>query len=155
MKVFAILMITTLLGAYMSLVTAAEEHRHDHGYSTEKLSLNQGEKWQIDESLHIGMSGIKKEMMANLDAIHHDKYAKEQYSALAKRIDAQISYLFEHCKLPAKADAQLHILLANIMQGSHLMKAGETPRQGAIKIIQSLNDYPQYFNDSAWQAFEH
>lgn len=150
-------MITALLivGMSFAIKAKAEDAHHNHDTLSIELSLNNGAKWQIDNSLHIGMSGIKKEMMANLDAIHYDKFSQKQYIATARKIDSQLSYLFKNCKLPSQADAQLHILLANIMQGSELMKSSETPKQGAIKIIQSLNDYPQYFNDPAWQSLNH
>ena len=136
------------------IVVQAVEHTHEHDGQSE-LKLNHNKKWQIDNSLHIGMNGIKKEIMMNLDAIHYDKFSQKQYITIARKIDSQLSYLFKNCKLPPQADAQLHILLANIMQGSELMKSSEAPKQGAIKIIQSLNDYPQYFNDPAWQGLKH
>lgn len=155
MKIFAKLMITVLLGVFMSLVIAAEEHRHDHGNSTEKLSLNQGEKWQIDNSLYLGMSNINQAVQAKLNDIHYDKFSSEQYLQLATQVDQQIAYLFEHCKLPPEADTQLHLLLAKIMRGSSMMKENKTPKQGAIFVIQALRDYPTYFNDKDWRGLDH
>jgi len=132
-----------------------QEHNHQHESTPQSLTLDHGAKWQIDQSLHLGMNKIKQELVANLDAIHYDKFSAQQYLTLAGQVDKQLHYLFEHCKLPAKADAQLHILLAKIMQGSALMKKHEGQKLGAVVIIEVLQDYPRYFNDANWQAFEH
>jgi hypothetical protein len=132
-----------------------QKHNHEHENTPQSLSLNSGVKWQIDQSLHLGMSKIKKALLANLDAIHYNKFSAQQYLALAKQVDQQLNYLFEHCKLPTQADAQLHILLAKIMRGSAVMKNSEGQKQGAVAIIQALQDYPVYFNDAHWAPLMH
>ena len=129
--------------------------KHEHLHTAQLLTLNSGAKWQIDQSLHLGMSEIKKALTANIDAIHYDKFSAQQYLTLAKQVDQQLTYLFEHCKLPTKADAQLHILLAKVISGSALMKNIEGQKQGAVTIIQALEAYPIYFDDTNWQALAH
>jgi len=133
----------------------SQQHSHQHDSATQSLSLNNAAKWQIDQSLHLGMTKIQNVLSANLDAIHNNTLPAQQYVVLAKQVDQQLNYLFAHCKLPAEADAQLHILLAKIMRGSALMKNSESQKQGAVVIIQTLDDYPIYFNDASWQAFSH
>ena len=148
-KISTLLLTGLLATAYSFSVTAAEHH---HEENNSQLVLNQGEKWVIDESLHIGMSGIKKEIIKNLDEIHHERFTKQQYADLVVTLDKYLAFLFENCKLPPLADAQLHILLANVMQGVDKMKNSENKKQGAILIIQSLKTYPVYFNDPNWQG---
>lgn len=150
----ALLLSSLLASIYSISVTATEQHHH-HEQSSDQLSLNQGEKWSIDDSLHTGMNNIKQAMNTNLDDIHYNRFSKQQYVDLAKTLEQQLSYLFENCKLAPEADAQLHILLAKIMQGVDKMKNSAKPKQGAILIIQSLNNYPVYFNDPNWQNINH
>lgn len=84
--------------------------------------MNEGKKWPIDESLHIGMTAIKNHITSNLNDIHYDRFSDAQYSQLAVDLNIQLSYLFKHCKLPPQADAQLHILLAKVMKGVNEIK---------------------------------
>jgi hypothetical protein len=135
----------------------ASEHKHGsyHNPQQEMLRLDQGQKWPIDASLHTGMSNIKASMEKNISAIHSNKFTVEQYSNLSQEVKVQLVYLFESCKLPAKADEQLHTLLFKVMQGSEEMQSPDKPRAGAIQIIQALQLYPQYFNDRYWQVLEH
>jgi hypothetical protein len=146
----------TFSGFIASLPTVASEHKHDNHHSKQAMmKLNNGEKWPIDASLHKGMKGIKESMEANISPIHYKKFTSEQYQALANEIKIQLVYLFENCKLPAKADAQLHTLLFKVMQGSEQMYKGDNQRGGAIEIIKALQQYPQYFDDKNWQALKH
>jgi hypothetical protein len=128
---------------------------HQHGAEQPQIALNHGEKWKIDESLHTGMTLIKQEIIKNLDAIHADHFPKQQYAQLAIKLDTQLAYLFENCKLPTQADAQIHILLAKIAQGIAIIKQESNKKQGVILIMQALMDYPHYFDDPAWQDLQH
>lgn len=136
---------------------SAEEHSHDkhHNSSHEVLQLDSGQKWTIDKSLHIGMTRIKTSIEKNISEIHHKTFKNKQYVELSHEVTTHLGYLFEHCKLPSDADAQLHILLAGIMQGAEQMKSDDKQRQGAIKIIKALQTYPTYFNDTNWVPLAH
>ena len=146
---FAQVIIGSLLPLAWSPVLAAE-HTHHHEESALTLTLNQGKKWSIDESLHTGMAGIKKLMSASIGEIHHHKFTTEKYRHLAAELQGQLDFIFKNCKLPAAADAQLHILLSGMIQGVEQMKGQQQQRQGAIKIMQGLKLYPEYFNDNKW-----
>jgi len=41
------------------------------------------------------------------------------------------------------------------MQGNDLMKSGENKKSGAVIVLQALQEYPRYFNDSNWQNIVH
>ncbi|WDE12175.1 hypothetical protein [Thalassomonas haliotis] len=129
----------------------ATEHPHQHEAQALILTLNQGKKWPIDESLHTGMAGIKKLMSASIGEIHHHKFSTEKYLNLAGELQGQLDFIFKNCNLPPAADGQLHILLSGMIQGVEQMKGQEQQRVGAIKIIKALHAYPQYFADSKWQ----
>jgi hypothetical protein len=119
------------------------------------MKLNQGAKWPIDASLHKGMRNIKSSIEANISPIHTKQFTSPQYQALASEIKIHLVYLFENCKLPTEADAQLHTLLFKVMQGNEQMQKGDNQRGGAIEIIKALQQYPQYFDDKNWQALKH
>ncbi|UUO23863.1 hypothetical protein FGD67_11960 [Colwellia sp. M166] len=145
-----VLLTAIIFNCLLSYSTVAEEHQHQHS-NQQALQLNHGAKWQIDQSLHIGMVSIQQQLMVNLDAIHYDKFSQTQFLALASAFDKQLNFLFENCQLAPKADAQLHVLLAKIMQGNDLIKHAENKKSGAVMILQALEEYPKYFNDVNWQ----
>ena len=146
-----------LIGTTVTTSVVASEHDHSHEQASthQTIQLNQDEKWPIDASLHIGMSKIKTSIEENISEIHHKKFTDAQYKSLAGKIDEQLAYLFENCKLPEDADAQLHILLFDIMQASQQMQSSDNPRAGAITTIKALQKYPLYFDDKEWQALQH
>lgn len=146
---------TAIVLGVVSFVAFSQEHDHHANDTNSHLVLNQGEKWRIDESLHIGLSRIKILLEVNLDDIHYERFTAEQFAEFAKNIDQQLSFLFEHCQLPPKADTQLHILLSKVMQGVAKIKNASDKKSGAILILQALNDYPVYFNDPNWQPIAH
>lgn len=145
----------TLLITALSLLTTVNAEQHNHHNSLGAITLNNGNKWAIDNSLHIGMTSIKSAIEANIDAIHLNTFKDEQYHKLASNIEQHLNYLFNHCKLPSDADEQLHVLLYSIMQGAKAMTTSENKRAGAIEIINALQRYPQYFEDTQWQPLQH
>lgn len=154
-----ILFTTTAINVVMfscslSYAAVADEHQH-HQSSQQMLQLNHGVKWQIDQSLHTAMVSIQKHLMLNLDAIHYDKFSNSQFTALAAELDKELNLIVKNCQLAPKADAQLHLLLAKLMQGSRLMRNAEDKKSGAIMVLQALQEYPKYFNDSDWQDIVH
>ncbi len=153
-NLFAIVILIVVASNFPA-IAQQDVHQHEHDVSQLQIELNNGEKWQIDESLHTGMSLIKQEILSNLDDIHNDRFTEQQYADLAIELDKQLSYLFTNCKLPPQADAQLHILLARIMQGAEQIKHKDDKKQGAVLVIKALMDYPTYFNDPTWQSFQH
>lgn len=152
LSVFPIIFI---LATFVSHQSFSAENLHKHGESKAKLSLDSGDKWPIDKSLHSGMTNIKNEIAKNLDTMHHEQFTDKQYIALATSLNKQLSYIFKNCKLPPLADAQLHTLLSRIMMGIDKMEHSSNKRQGAILIIQSLYDYPVFFEDPNWQNLTH
>ncbi|WP_196140909.1 hypothetical protein [Aliikangiella sp. G2MR2-5] len=143
------------ISAMSTSVVIAEEHKHQHESHTAELALNQGKKWSIDESLHAGMSRIQNDLKESLDSIHYDRFTAPEYAQLAEKMESHLGFLFKNCKLKPDADAQLHILLSEVIQGTDLMKNSDNKKQGAILIFKALKKYPDYFADPEWKAINH
>jgi len=150
-----VVLLIIISGNFAAIAEQKQAHPHDHDTNPQQIRLNQGEKWEIDESLNIGMTLIKQEVIKNLDDIHNDLFSNQQYAQLAIELDKQLAFLFKNCQLPPQADAQLHILLAQIGRGVGVIKHDNNKKQGAVVVIQALKDYPNYFDDPAWQDIEH
>ena len=134
-----------------------EEHSHAHDSTTAaivNLKLDGSAKWPTDASLRKGMAGIHAAFAADHPAIHAGKETDAQYEALAGTIEAQVNSIVADCKLPPAADANLHYVVADLLQGVSLMR-GEDPKytrhDGAALVHGALRAYGQYFDDPDWK----
>ena len=129
-------------------------HEHDHGATEAKLVLNQGKKWPTDAPLRQGMENIRGAVAKNVPAIHAGKATPKQYQALANKVNAEVAGIVQNCKLEPEADAQLHLVIAELMAGAEAMEGkvkGETRRAGAEKVAKALNAYGEHFDHAGWQ----
>lgn len=137
---------------------AQETHTHGPGTGVHGLTLNAGQKWAADEHLRKAMGRIRDGMNPSIQEIHRGRLAAPKYAALAKLASDEVAYMVANCKLDPKADAQLHVLIAEILEGADAM-AGKgkqvTRRQGAVKVIGALENYGTYFNDPSWKPLAH
>jgi hypothetical protein len=136
----------------------ATETAHQHGSAAHELQLNAGEKWATDAPLRKAMGALNGAMQASLPAIHDNQLGDAQYNQLAARINDEVAYMVKHCKLAPEADAQLHLVIAELLAGADGM-AGKTPgearRNGAVKVLGALQTYAQYFADTTFDTIEH
>ncbi len=154
MKSSLALLLAVALSSPLAALAAADAH--DHGPSApHKLELNAGKKWGTDEALRQGMSAIRASVSQTLPAAHSGKATPAEYDAFGKDVTAQISYIVENCKLDPKADAQLHIIVADVMNGVEAAegKQGDKKRtSGVVKVAQAANAYGKHFDHAGWQA---
>lgn len=129
---------------------AGESHEHGHGAGEAKLVLDHGKKWQTDAPLRKGMSSIRAALAKDVKAIHADKATPKQYEALADKVTGEVAYIVQNCKLPEDADAQLHLVIAELLAGAEAMK-GEHRREGVEQVARALNQYGQFFNHPGWK----
>lgn len=132
-------------------VLAANTHSHGEPGTSIELVLNNGAKWEADDPLRRGMAEMRNDMAAALPRIHGGEFTPTEYAELAAKIDGHIQYLVENCKLAPEADEQLHVVLVEIMDGAAAMKGAADQSQGAVKITQALDVYPEYFDHPGWQ----
>jgi hypothetical protein len=133
-----------------------DEHSHAHDSTTAavaNLKLDGAEKWPTDASLRKGMAQIHTAFEADHPAIHAGKETDAQYEALAGAVEAQVNSIVANCKLPPAADANLHYVVADLLQGVSLMR-GEDPQRtrhdGAALVHGALAAYGKYFDDPDW-----
>ena len=146
------------LGLVATGVGAAEKDSHQHGAGEAKLTLDNGKKWATDAPLRKGMGNIRTEMQASLNEIHEGKFPAARYTELAHKVSTEVGGIVAECKLEPKADAQLHLVIADLIQGVEAMegKVKKVKRQsGAVKVLAALEKYGSYFDDPNWQALKH
>ena len=133
-------------------------HSHDGAGVPVKLSLDDGKKWASDEPLRKAMTNIRNALDESLQAIHEGKLSVTQYGALAKKVNGEVGYMVSNCKLEPNADAQLHLIIAEILEGVEAMEGKVKKlkrRDGAVKVIGALENYGTYFDDPSWKPIKH
>ena len=155
---------TFLIVAGLSLTAAslaAPAHKHDsHGdqAAPTTLQLNAGKKWATDEPLRKSMENIRKSVEASLHQIHENRLTAAGYGMLAHKVQGEVGNIVSNCKLEPQADAQLHLIVADLLAGSEQMagKVKQAKRQdGAVKIIGALEKYATYFDDPQFKPIAH
>lgn len=148
-------LIAGIITAFTSVAwTAEEQHRHDK-HSAAKPTLNNGKLWQTDAPLRKGMDGIRHSMDVALPRIHADDFSGEQYLTLAKNVQDYIEFMVKNCKLPPDIDAQVHLVLEQIIAGVSTMEGKNGQSSGAVMIVQALNTYGQHFDHPGWPSLSH
>lgn len=137
----------------MPATTLAEDH--DHGHGVTELTLNNGEKWEIDAPLSLAMNKIRDAVEAQLDGIHANNLPQKKYNALANEVNNQIAYMIENCELEPAADAQLHIIIHDLMDAAETMQSKADAQAGAVKVVGAIKNYSTYFNDPKLQPLQH
>lgn len=157
MRVGTVLVLAfTVLSGLATVPAVAADAGHAHAASPGKLHLDHGRKWPTDEPLRRGMSAIRAAMAERIDAIHQNKLAAADYQALGAIVDQEVARIVAECKLAPRADAMLHVVIADLMAGAEAMqgKAKTKPAAGAQKVVQALNAYGKYFDHPGWQALK-
>lgn len=145
------------LGLVATGVAAAGKDAHKHGADAVKLTLDNGKKWATDEPLRKAMGNIRKEMQASLHEIHEGKLPAAKYNELAKKVGMEVGGIVAECKLEPKADAQLHLVIADMLDGIEVMegKTKKVKRQaGAVKVLVALEKYGTHFDHPNWQPIK-
>ena len=131
---------------------------HDHGKAApHKLELNAGKKWSTDDALRQGMTTIHASVSQTLPAAHSGKAKASDYDAFGQTVSAQIAYIVENCKLDPKADAELHGLIGQMMNGAEAAqgKQGDAKRaDGVVAVAKALNTYGDHFDHKGWKKID-
>ncbi|WBY00353.1 hypothetical protein PE066_12810 [Ramlibacter tataouinensis] len=143
---------TALNVAATPALAAGEAHDHGHASAADK-PLPAGKRWATDAALRQGMTEIRHALEPQLGAIHDNKLAPEQYQAIAAKAEQQVAYIVANCKLPPDADAALHLIIGQIGEANEAMagKSKARPRDGAVKLLNALNEYGRTFDHPGWK----
>ena len=137
---------------YFEVKSLAEDSHHHHHHGSEKktkLTLNKGQKWPTDKVLRHHMEAIHTKIKALIPKIKSNKAKNKDYKTFANSIERNINSIFKNCKLEPEVDAQLHIVLAEIIEGKEELKKDlslEEKHDSLHKIINAYKKYIKYFD---------
>ena len=128
----------------------AQTSAHSHDAATpHKLSLDHGRKWATDETLRNGMGRIRGLVEPRLSDAHGGTLDASQYRDLAAQVETEVGTIVANCKLEPKADAMLHLVIADLLEGTDAMagkNAKLSPAQGLAKVVVAVNEYGGHFD---------
>lgn len=159
-------MFKTILGVFVATVlpiggALAAQHHDGHEHHADapmQLALRaDGTKWPTDAPLRRGMEQIRQRIGAVLVGIHAGKLTAAQYGKLAEEVRGEINAVIANCKLDPQADAQLHIVVGEMLAGADKMtrKSASGRQRGAIAVVKALEDYAAHFEHPGWRPLSH
>ena len=141
--------VVALAVAFAFPAAAADHHHHDHG-APAKLSLDKGRKWATDAALRKAMEALRAELSARHDAAIGKALKPEDHAALGGFIERQVAGIVAECKLEPKADAMLHLVIADLGEAAEQLK-GAKRSEGLHKAVKAVNDYGRHFDHPGWK----
>lgn len=146
MKAF---LISTVLGIVFSCQSyGAENNHHSHGDSSTLTEVKPSKKFIADEALRGRMSSILSEMQ-KLSKTGSVAKKRKQVITTGGRVESVVQDIFKSCKLAPDADAAIHPILAEILEGAYMLKKGDE-KNGHEKIHKALLKYGDNFEHSGW-----
>ena len=117
-----------------------------------KITLDHGRKWATDDALRQGMGAIRADLAAKLPAIRSGALRPAEYSALGASIESQVAYIVGNCKLTPEADANLHVIVAELVESADGLKSADAKlaRKAALRAAKAANTYGKYFDHPQW-----
>lgn len=153
MKFSPLILLAAMLANPMAALAADS---HDHGAAApQKMSLNAGKRWTTDAPLRQAMTAMRASVAATLPLAHDGTATTAQFDAMSQEVNAQVAAIVQNCKLDAKADAQLHTVIADLLSGAEVAEGKQTSQSraaGVVKVAQGLNTYGKYFDHAGWKA---
>jgi hypothetical protein len=145
-------MVTVSSGAAIAQVVdghAADRHDRRAPVADEPIAAA---PWATDAPLREGMRRIREAVLVVLPDYRRHALQQVDATALAVEIESSIGYLFANCRLEPDADAVLHGLLAQLLQGAAALRSNPSGGAGLPDVLSALERYPHLFVDAQWQT---
>lgn len=133
-RALALVAVAALCLAAPAAAVAQDDHS---GHHPAVLTLDHGALWTTDAPLREGMATMRAAAAA------------PDVTGLPALVDAEVDHIIAACQLPPEADAQLHIVIEQLVEAADLMRAGGEA-EGRDRIIAALNAYGAHFDHPGW-----
>ena len=130
----------------------ASPHSHEHQVATPQLTFDQGRKWTTDEPLRRHMGEIRSALAAKSSRILAGRLTDEEARALGAVIEARVAGIVADCKLPPEADANLHLIVADLVQAADILqgRTKQGAQRGTAIASRATQMYATYFDHPGW-----
>ena len=143
------LILASAISTVSAFVAAESAIEHHHGPAT--VHEVPDKQWETDEPLRRGMRTIRDAAEPALQAYRRKTLTAGDARALADTVEENVRYMIANCKLEPEADAALHDLIVQMLQGASRLKTDTMASDGLPQIVAALARYPDYFKHPGWQ----
>ena len=141
--VFLFFLMPILVAACQQEQQAHDDHAgHEMQNAPLKLSLNDGQKWQMDEHTRNSINTLHSIFELS------EPVAVEDFNAIGKETDAEVNNLIAGCTMEGGAHEQLHLFLGAFIPKVKGLKVAENTEKAEklyLEIDQMLLYYDKYF----------
>ena len=132
---------------------AADAHSGGAEAPARKITLDHGRKWATDAPLREGMTQIRKALARQHAAVKKGTMSDAGYAELGAAIEKNVASIVANCKLSPEADANLHVIVAELVGAADELKAGAAAshEEAARKAMNAVNLYGRYFDHPGWK----
>lgn len=117
-----------------------DEHAHQHDAGLERPPG--GGNWATDAPLRQGMESIHGAMASALPAFEKGELSAAAATELASEVQTQVQSLIANCKLEPAADAQLHIVIGQMLAAAEALAKDPMSGEGMPRLHQTVKTYP-------------
>lgn len=134
-----------LEGAHAAEAGHEQAHAHGHQQQPATQPANAAQP-ATTQALRTGMTRLRQTLQAQ------PRQALDTAAALRLQsaVEADIAALIEECELPAKADAVLHGVLAELLQGAAALHDPASRAAGLQRLDDGLQSYSALFAAPHW-----
>ena len=126
---------------------------HGSGAATSRLAFDHGAKWPTEPALREHMGGIRSALAPHSRAILSGSLTDAQAATIGAAIEGRVAAIVADCKLPPEADANLHLVVADLLQAADVLQ-GRTkmkPQNGTALAVRATQMYATYFDHPGWK----
>jgi hypothetical protein len=149
----ATLCIALTFAAAAPAVAAIHSHEAAGHPATSRLAFDAGRKWATDEPLRQHMGEIRNVLARQSRAILAGSLSEADAAALGAQIEARVAAIVTDCKLPPAADANLHLVVADLVQAADILqgRTKQKPQRGTAIAVRATQMYATYFDHPGWR----
>lgn len=121
-----------------------EEKRH----AVKSLSLNNGKKWDVDQTMKENMNAINLQFNKLNSLISSKKVSANDYSELSNIISDSAQKIANNCKMEQRKDETFHTVLGDLLTVSEDLKDSKKVKHATENLNHALKIYTEYFDQS-------
>ena len=134
-------------------VLAMPHSDSSHAAHEARLAFDQGRKWATDEPLRRHMGEIRAALSQRSGDILAGRLTDRQAQDLGTLIEARVALIVTDCKLPPEADANLHLIVADLVEAAEILqgRTKQKPQRGTAIAARAAQMYATYFDHPGWK----
>lgn len=140
------------LASPLSALASSAHSSHEAPAPLSTLAFDQGRPWATDEALRTQMERIRDALSQHRDLVTRRMLTEPQARNLGRTIEDGVIAILRDCKLPAGADTNMHLVVAELVQSADVLlgRANGPAEPAAARAIRATQMYATYFDHPGW-----